>query len=123
VIKTSRMTGQQILDFYHEIQYYNNDVVFDDQLSFDGTTLYLDGNQIVLEQYYTIGAVDFIFDQQIYDFLQGEDITYTGVFMRDLLVQDLMNSNGYFNPYNGTSYQNQVEVYYFYEDIRKSLII
>lgn len=123
VIKTSRMTEQQILDFYEEIQYYGNDVVFDDQLSFDGTTLYLDGNQIVLERYYTVGAVDFIFDQQIYDFLQGEDITYTGVFMRDLLVQDLMNSNGYFNPYNGTSYQNQVVVYYFYEDIKKTLII
>jgi hypothetical protein len=53
-----------------------------------------------------VGAVDYIFDKTDYDFLLGEDITYTGKFMRDLLVEDLLNSTSPFNPYNGSSYPN-----------------
>jgi len=89
VIKTSRMTGMQIRDFYLENPY---DTVFDDSLSSDGYTVYINGSPIVLDQYYTVGAVDYIFDNTDFDFLLGEDITYTGQFMRDLLVEDLMNS-------------------------------
>ncbi len=103
VIKTSRMTGMQIRDFYLENPY---DTVFDDSLSSDGYTVYINGSPIVLDQYYTVGAVDYIFDNTDFDFLLGEDITYTGQFMRDLLVEDLMNSESPFNPYNGSSYPN-----------------
>jgi 2',3'-cyclic-nucleotide 2'-phosphodiesterase (5'-nucleotidase family) len=103
VIKTSRMTGMQIRDFYLENPY---DTVFDDSLSTDGYTVYIDGSPIVLDQYYTVGAVDYIFDKTDYDFLLGEDITYTGKFMRDLLVEDLLNSTSPFNPYNGSSHPN-----------------
>lgn len=103
VIKTSRMTGMQIRDFNLENPY---DTVFDDSLSSDGYTVYINGSPIVLDQYYTVGAVDYIFDNTDFDFLLGEDITYTGQFMRDLLVEDLMNSESPFNPYNGSSYPN-----------------
>ena len=103
VIKTSRMTGMQIRDFYLDNPY---DTAFDDSLSTDGYTVYINGSPIVLDQYYTVGAVDYIFDKTDYDFLLGEDITYTGKFMRDLLVEDLLNSTSPFNPYNGSSYPN-----------------
>ncbi len=113
VIKTSRMTGQQILNFYQEVLYYNSDVVFDNGLTYDGSNLYIDDVLIDMETYYVVGAVDYIFDKEIYDFLEGEDITYTGVFIRDLLVEDLLNSNNSFSPYQGTSFINQEITWYY----------
>lgn len=119
-IKTSKLTGQQVIDFYKDIYYNGGDVVFDDGVSFDGTMVYINDVAVNLEQYYTIGAVDYIFDKVEYDFLEGQDITNTGVLIRDLLVQDLLNSNNSFNPYNGTSYT--VPLNYFYQEIFKSII-
>ena len=104
VIKTSMMTGQQITDFYKFVDDYNQDVVFDDQLTFDGYTVYINGSPIDLDQLYTVGAVDYIFDKTNYDFIEGINIEYTGKFMRDLLTEDLLNSNGSFSPSDGSSY-------------------
>lgn len=109
VIKTSKLTGQQLLDFYREIDDYGSDVIFDDGLVpiydnyGDIETLEINGVQIRLDQLYTIGAVDYIFDKEYYDFLEGKDITITTYLMRDLLVQDLRNANENFNPYNGSN--------------------
>ncbi|MGM0495217.1 MAG: 5'-nucleotidase C-terminal domain-containing protein, partial [Bacillota bacterium] len=108
VIKTSKMTGQQILDFYIEIVNNYDDVVFDDGLVpvYDGygniESLEVNGEPIILDQLYTVGAVDYIFDKSDYDFIEGEDIIQTTYLMRDLLVQDLKNSDGNFTP-NGTN--------------------
>jgi len=122
VIKTSRMTGKQIYDFYTELMYYGGDVVFDDGLSYSSGTLYINGQPIDFGKYYTVGAVDYIFDKNYYDFLEGEDITQTEYFMRDLLVIDLLNNTGIFNPYNGSSYSNNLEVNWFYEDVYQAII-
>ncbi|PKK94753.1 MAG: hypothetical protein CVV60_04850 [Tenericutes bacterium HGW-Tenericutes-5] len=120
VIKTSRLTGEQLRNFYIDINNGGGDVVFDDGLSYDGSTLYINGSPVVLNQYYTVGAVDYIFDKTEYDFIQGIDITYTGYFMRDLLVQDLKNNTNIFNPANGTSYQVPLSI--FFSKITESVI-
>ena len=120
VIKTSRLTGEQLRNFYIDINNGGGDVVFDDGLSYDGSTLYINGSPVVLNQYYTVGAVDYIFDKTEYDFIQGIDITYTGYFMRDLLVQDLKNTTSTFNPANGTSYIAPLSI--FFAKIKESVI-
>jgi len=104
VIKTSRMTGQQILDFYLEIESYGSDVVFDDGVIYnqDTETLEINGRPIDLQQYYTVGAVDYIFDKNYYDFIEGTDIRQTIYYMRDLLAMDLRHATNGFNPYHGT---------------------
>lgn len=106
VIKTSEMTGQQIQDFYLEILNGSDDVVFDDGLYYNYSTqrLEINGEPIILDQYYTIAAVDYIFDQTKYDFIEGINIQQTIHFMRDLLVEDLRNTGGSFNPSNGSNY-------------------
>jgi 2',3'-cyclic-nucleotide 2'-phosphodiesterase (5'-nucleotidase family) len=114
VIKTTEMTGQQITDFLSEINYYNNDVVFDDSLTFDGTTAYVNNIPIVLNQLYTVGAVDYIFDKTDYDFIEGINISYTGIYLRDLLVEDLLNTES-FSPYDGSNYVEPMS--YFYNEI------
>jgi len=120
VIKTSRLTGEQLRNFYIDIINGGGDVVFDDGLSYDGSTLYINGSPVVLDQYYTVGAVDYIFDKTSYDFIQGIDITYTGYFLRDLLVEDLKNNTGVFNPASGTSYIAPLSV--FFAEINESVI-
>ena len=124
-IKTSELTGQQLLDFYEEIIFYSSDVVFDDQLTYDGTNLYINGVQVQPQQLYTVAAVDYIFDKDYYSFLDGQNITQTTLLMRDLLVEDLLASNNSFNPANGTSYQ-ELNILYdpnFFKELKASIII
>lgn len=102
VIKTSMMTGLQFQEFYLTNP---RDVTFDDKITTDGYRVYIDGAAIDLDKYYTVAAVDYIFDKTEFDFLDGINITYTGKYMRDLLIEDLLNNQGVFNPYSGTSYQ------------------
>ena len=112
VIKTSRMTGQQITEFYLDYPY---DVAFDDELTTDGYVVFINDVPLDPDKYYVVGAVDYIFDKQDFDFLDGLDITNTEQYMRDLLVMDLLNSNNSFNPYHGTYYTEPLS--YFYEEI------
>ena len=106
IIKTSEMTGQQITDFYLEVINYGSDVVFDDGLTYNNQTnvLEINGEPIILDRYYTVGAVDYIFDKTDYDFIQGVNITQTIHFMRDLLAEDLKNATEGFNPYDGSHF-------------------
>jgi len=103
-IKTSEMTGLQILNFYEDVIQGDEDVVFDDHITYDGDTLYIGGNAVVLSQTYVVGAVDYIFDKTYYDFLNGENITQTTMLIRDLIVQDLQNETAVFDPSDGTNY-------------------
>lgn len=107
VIKISSMTGQQILDFYKDVQKYSSDVVFDDGLVYNSSTqsLTIGGLAIDLDAYYTVGAVDYIFDKDYYDFLEGENIQQTIYYMRDLLALDLINAVNGFNPDDGSHFE------------------
>ena len=124
-IKTSRLTGRQLLDFYENIIDYGDDVVFDDGLTYNGSNLYIDGVLVQATTLYTIGAVDYIFDKDKYAFLDGQDITQTVLLMRDLLVEDLLATDGSFNPYNGTSFQDLSVIYdpNFFRDLRRRISI
>lgn len=103
-IKTCEMTGQQLTDFYARVLSRGYDVVFDDGVTYSGGVLYKDGIAVNLTARYTVGAVDYIFDKTNYAFLSGENIATTALLIRDLLAQDLRNTDGFFNPANGTSF-------------------
>lgn len=116
-IKTNQMTGQQLTEFYQYVMDYQKDVVFDDGVSYDDftDTLYKDGVAVEPTELYTVGAVDYIFDKTNYAFLDGLNIETTTFLMRDLLVQDLLNTAVTFNPANGTSYSPLVPQTYYYD--------
>ncbi len=124
-IKTSRLTGTQLLEFYEDVMDYDSDVVFDDGLTYDGSHLYMNGVQLGSSTLYTIGAVDYIFDKDNYAFLDGQDITQTTLLIRDLLVEDLLATSGLFDPDNGTSFQDLSAMYnsFFFTDMRRSISI
>ena len=70
-------------------------LIFDDQFNI---------NQIVSDQMYRVATVDYVFDQDRYPFLNGQDPELTEVLLRTLLVQDLRASNNAFRVSDGTSY-------------------
>lgn len=119
-IKTSVLTGEQLNDFYYYAK--SKDVYFDDQLKMISGILYIDGVMIEDDEYYTIGAVDYIFDKTDFAFMDGLDITYTGYLMRDLLVQDLLKHTQGFAPENGTRYTPVQDVLWAFTEIHQVII-
>lgn len=103
-IKTCELTGAQLTSFYLSVLQHGYDVVWDDSVSYADGVLSKDGVPVNLAAYYTVGAVDYIFDKTNYAFLSGRNVTTTELLMRDLLAADLRNTDGFFNPANGTSY-------------------
>jgi len=89
-IKTVEMTGAMLIQLKN-----SSSLIFDDRF---------DVNSIDPQATYTVAAVDYVFDQDRYSFLQGDNIVQTTILMRDLLVNDLRNSGGAFDPQNGTSF-------------------
>lgn len=105
-IKTCEMTGAQLTSFFEYIDSSGEDVVFDDGVTYSGGVLYKDGVAVGLTTWYSVGAVDYIFDKTKYDFLDGRNIQTTDLLMRDLLAEDLRATVGNFSPANGTSFGN-----------------
>ncbi|MFA5274297.1 MAG: 5'-nucleotidase C-terminal domain-containing protein [Candidatus Izemoplasmatales bacterium] len=99
-IKSSLLTGRQLTDLFEADAGY---LIFDDQVTYSNGILSLSGVPVGMESKYRIGAVDFIFDDDDFPFLEGEEVQNTNLFMRDLLAEDLRNNAGSFNPANGTS--------------------
>jgi 2',3'-cyclic-nucleotide 2'-phosphodiesterase (5'-nucleotidase family) len=120
-IKTCEMTGSEFEDLYNSL--YGDDVVWDEGVYESGGILHIGSEPIVSSNIYTIGAVDYVFDKTYYDFLEGDNITLTTFLMRDLLVEDLRNTIGNFNPSNGTSYQDLFTIYdpSFIKDLKTSI--
>ena len=104
VIKTSDLTGQQLLSLYQNAN--GKDIVFDDSIEYNSYshTLTIDGQAVILDQYYTVGAVDYIFDKEDYGFLDGINVQQTIYYMRDLLTKDLKLATEGFNPADGSHY-------------------
>ncbi|MFA5006866.1 MAG: 5'-nucleotidase C-terminal domain-containing protein [Candidatus Izemoplasmatales bacterium] len=109
-IKTCEMTGAQITAFYESVMEKSDDVVFDDGVgySYGMGLLTIDGMTVDPDAWYTVGAVDYIFDKTYYDFLDGRNITTTSFLIRDFLVEDLRNHTTAFNPANGTAFPTPV---------------
>lgn len=99
-IKTCEMTGSELEYLYNSLS--GDDVVWDNQIYYIGSKLYVNGEALVSSKTYTIGAVDYIFDKEYFGFLDGDNITLTTYLMRDLLVEDLRASVGAFNPNIGS---------------------
>lgn len=129
-IKTNKMTGGQLTELYVNHVYspdYDDDVVFDDAVTYDSYTgtLYKDGIPVDPDTWYTVGAVDYIFDKNKYSFLDGIDIVTTSFLMRDLLAEDLRNHTGPFDPADGSSYTLQAPVAYNYDfsELKKQIFM
>ena len=83
-IKLEKLQGKYIKSIYSE-----NDIYCSDTLKQEGNTLYINGNPIEDEKYYTVAAVDYIFDKDNMAFKFGTDIEATGILFRDILVNNL----------------------------------
>ncbi|MGD9909608.1 MAG: bifunctional UDP-sugar hydrolase/5'-nucleotidase [Candidatus Izemoplasmatales bacterium] len=120
-LKKVELLGSALTDLY----FSGYDVVFDDSITSSGGNIYKNGVLIQDNQYYSVAAVDYIFDKDYYPFLSGRNIEQTTFLMRDLLVQDLRNTVGNFSPFNGTSYpgtQNTSFYSYYYNHMRDSVL-
>lgn len=122
-IKTCEMTGSEFTSLYNSL--LGEDVHWDEGVYKSGSTVYIKGLPVVASQIYVVGAVDYVFDKDYYDFLDGDNITLTNYLMRDLIVEDLKNTVGNFDPSNGTSYQELFTIYdpNFYREIKLSITL
>lgn len=89
-MKIVNLTGAQII---HLAQ--TSSLIFDDSFQVSA---------INSTQMYRVATVDYVFDQDRYPFLSGQNIELTDILLRNLLIQDLRKSNNQFNAFNGTSY-------------------
>jgi len=89
-MKIVDLTGAQLIYLAQ-----SSSLIFDDSF---------DVEAINPEQVYRVATVDYVFDQDRYPFLTGDNIELTDLLLRNLLIQDLRNSNNQFNAFSGTSY-------------------
>ena len=91
-IKTVELQGKYIKSLMNSsgIVYSNN--ITGDQL----TGFYINGELIIDDEFYTVAAVDYIFDQASYPFGLGKNSVATGILFRDILIKTLedINNNG-----------------------------
>mgnify|MGYP002520501123 CR=1 FL=1 len=70
------------------LQVYSNNIT-GDQL----TGFYINGELIIDDEFYTVAAVDYIFDQASYPFGLGKNSVATGILFRDILIKTLEDIN------------------------------
>ncbi len=121
-LKKVELTGLDLTELY----FSGYDVVFDDSITSSGGNIYKNGVLIEDSTYYSVAAVDYVFDKTYYPFLSGRNIEQTSILMRDLLVYDLRNTDGDFHPSNGTSYTSVpgLSFYdqYYYRSMKESIL-
>ena len=83
-VKTVTLTGSQLIDV---ISNNTDGLVFDYDL--DTSALTINGEAIVSSQTYRFATVDYIFDKTKYPFTTGVNPEFTGILLRELLVQDV----------------------------------
>ena len=88
-IKTVELQGKYIKSLMNSsgIVYSNN--ITGDQL----TGFYINGELIIDDEFYTVAAVDYIFDQASYPFGLGKNSVATGILFRDILIKTLEDIN------------------------------
>lgn len=65
--------------------------------------LYINGKELLDDEYYSVATIDYVFDKPEYPFLKGIDITNDGLLYRDLMIEvieELTASNQKWNPKN-----------------------
>ena len=90
-IKTCKLTGEQL-----KVVLGINDLFLSYNVYKDGNDFYINDEKIDNTKIYTFACVDYLFDrdEEIYD--AGSDIVYTGILMRDIMINELKKetSNG-----------------------------
>lgn len=85
-VKSVTLTGAQIVNI---ISSNTDSLVFDYGLTSVSGTWYIDGQAIQPASYYRMATVDYIFDKTKYPFLTGIDPQFSGILLRELLIEDV----------------------------------
>lgn len=84
-IKVCELTGEEleyIIGRIHDVHFSSNVVV-------EGNTIYIDGEALVDDQIYTFACVDYLYDRDAEIYEAGENVQFTGILVRDIMVNAL----------------------------------
>lgn len=90
MMKTVTLTGTELLQAFRtggtSLAYSSNV-----QITGSGSSLTarINGINVTANGQYTVAAVDYVFDQDRYPFINGPDIVTTGILARDVLIEEL----------------------------------
>lgn len=98
-VKSVTLTGQQVVTI---ISSNTDSLVFDLGLTSSGGVWYIDGVAIVPTQNYRFATVDYIFDKTKYPFTTGINPEFSGILLRELLIEDVrLSGTNKWYPSNG----------------------
>ena len=98
VIKTCKLKGSDI----KKIASMSGINISKSLETIDGI-VYINGKQLIDDEYYTVATIDYLFDKPEYPFLKGTDIVNNGLLYRDLMIEvieNLTENNQKWNPKN-----------------------
>ena len=64
-------------------------LVYSTNVFVSGSEVTINGKSIDLNKYYKVAAVDYVFDKTNYPFIKGQNIQFSGVLFRDVLIEAL----------------------------------
>jgi len=89
-VKTVTITGAQLLAAFRtggtSLAYSNNVVITGSSSSLTAT---INGLPVISTNNYTVAAVDYVFDQDRYPFLDGVNPQTSGLLARDIMIQEI----------------------------------
>lgn len=83
-IKTCKLTGKQL-----RVVLGINDLFLSYNVTHDGVDFIINGERIDDAKIYTFACVDYLFDRDEEIYEEGTDIIYTGILMRDIMINEL----------------------------------
>ena len=83
-VKITELTGKQLI---HAMKI--TDTVLGGYYQISGNNYYINGKLIDESAIYRVIAVDYLFDNANYPFLNGQNSVYTNVLFRDVLIKEL----------------------------------
>ncbi len=85
-IKTCKMLGSDIRKVAN-----TSGIVASKSLVVNGKDITINGKTLIDTEYYSVAAIDYIFDKPEYPFLNGTDIVNDGKLYRDLMIEVIEN--------------------------------
>lgn len=96
LIKTCKLLGSDIKKLLNA-----SGLVASESFVRNGSEIIINGKTLIDDEYYSVAAIDYIFDKTEYPFLKGIDITNDGKLYRDLMIEvieKLTMDNQKWNP-------------------------
>lgn len=96
LIKTCKLLGSDVKKLLG-----SSGLVASESFFRNGSEIIINGKTLVDDEYYSVAAIDYIFDKPEYPFLKGIDITNDGKLYRDLMIEvieKLTYNNQKWNP-------------------------